>query len=88
MTTTAAASYATTEVAESKSDSWSTAPNGSSRSHDFYTTVVSRQVWADIPENGIYAGRVYRIVEHYISGSPDRRGQQMDRSSQPWTDEG
>lgn len=79
------ATYTTTQVSETKTDSWSTAPNGSARCHDFYTTVVSHQEWADTEDNGVYAGRVYRIVDRYISNSPDRRGQLMDSSSQPWT---
>jgi hypothetical protein len=73
----------TTEVREHKSDNWSTAPNGSSRNHDFWTVVISRQVWSnDAPAP--YAGRVYKIVDRYISSSPDRRGQLVDSSSGPW----
>lgn len=79
--------YTETEISESKSDSWSTAPNGSARCHDFYTMVVSRQDWHDTPENGIYAGRSYRIVERYISSNPDVRGQHIGRSSSPWKDD-
>jgi hypothetical protein len=72
------------EVSEHKSDSWSTAPNGSARCHDFYTVVISRQEWANVPDNGIYAGLVYRITDRYISPDPRFRGQLMDSSSQPW----
>lgn len=77
--------YTQTEVSESKSNSWSTAPNGSARCHDFYTVVVSRQTWHNDPElNGVYAGREYRITERYISNSPNYRGQRIDSSSSPW----
>lgn len=72
--------YTMTEVSESKYDRWSTAPNGSARSHDFYTNVTSRQVWTE----GKYAGCVYRIVDRYISNDPNHRGQFIGSSSQPW----
>ena len=76
--------YTQTEVSESKSDRWSTAPNGSARCHDFYTVVVSRQEWHDVEKNGAYAGRVYRITDRYISNSPNTRGLRIDSSSSPW----
>jgi hypothetical protein len=77
-----------TQVAELKRDSYSSAPNGSVRNvHDFYTTVISREEWADVPENGAYAGRTYKIVERYISNRPDTRGQIIGSSSTPWSPE-
>lgn len=76
--------YTTVEVSETKSNRWSVAPNGSSRCHDFWTVVVSRQTWADTEDNGIYAGLEYKIVTRYISNSPNRRGQLVDSSSSPW----
>ena len=80
--------YTTTEVEECKSDSYSSAPNGSVRNvHDFYTTVVSRQDWHDTPENGAYAGRSYKITDRYISNGPNTRGQLISSSSQPWVEE-
>lgn len=72
--------YTEIEVGETKHDSWSTAPNGSARSHDFYTVVTYRQEWHE----GRYAGRVYRIVERYISSNPKHRGLLIGSSSQPW----
>lgn len=76
-----------TKISEHKSDSYSSAPNGSVRNvHDFYTTVVQRQDWADVPENGAYAGRSYKIVTRYISRSADTRGQYIGSSSSPWED--
>jgi hypothetical protein len=71
-------------VSERKSDSWSVAPNGSARCHDFYTYVTYRQDWNNTPESGIYAGRSYRIVERYISNNPNARGQLISSSSSPW----
>jgi hypothetical protein len=80
--------YTDAEVSEHKSDSYSSAPNGSVRNvHDFYTTVVSRQDWHDVPENGVYAGRSYRITDRYISNRPETRGQLISSSSQPWVEE-
>lgn len=73
--------YTMTQVDERKYDSWSTAPNDSARCHDFYTVVTFRQDWTE----GKYAGHSYRIVERYISASPEHRGQLMDMSSSPWT---
>lgn len=73
-----------TVISRHQSEADSVAPNGSARSHDYYTTVVIRQDWANVPENGIYAGRSYRIVERYISNRPDTPGQYIGRSSSPW----
>ncbi len=64
----------------------SVAPNGSARSADYWTAVVSRQTWANDPANGIYAGRCYKITDLYISGTPEVRGQSAGSSSRPWTD--
>lgn len=64
----------------------SVAPNGSSRSTDYWTLIVKRQDWTDDPRNGIYAGRSYRIEERWISSDPDYLGQISSSSSQPWRD--
>lgn len=77
--------YTTVEVSERKYDSWSTAPNGSARCHDFYTLVTLRQTWSD-DAPAPYAGRVYRIVERWISADPNTRGQFISSSSSPWKD--
>lgn len=65
----------------------STAPNGSSTGTDYWTTVVIREEWADVPENGVYAGRVYRITRNYISTDPHHIGQLAGSSSSPWVDD-
>lgn len=82
------AKYTLTTVSESQSGPrTSTAPNGSSRCIDYYRTVTRRQDWADVPENGIYAGRSYKLVDVYISSKPDdNRGHLISSSSSPWTE--
>lgn len=63
------------------------APNGSSRGTDYYTSVVVRQDWADVPENGIYAGRSYRQNWRYHSSFEDGTGtMRVSSNSQPWRD--
>lgn len=69
--------YAMTHIDTVKSDSWSTAPNGSARCHDFYTTEVYLQTWTE----GQYAGYTYKIEERYISPTPEYRGQRIGASS-------
>lgn len=62
-----------------------TAPNGSSSGTDYRTTTISRQDWADLPENGIYAGKTYRITEVWMSSVEDGTGTiRYCSSSQPW----
>ncbi len=75
-------SFVEVEVSETKSDRWSTAPNGSACSHDFYTVVISRQDWTE----GAYAGRSYRITQTFISNRAETRGQLISSSSTPWVD--
>jgi hypothetical protein len=78
---------AVTTETEIRSSNWSqrsTAPNGSSSSIDHWTSVVSRQDWANVPENGIYAGLSYKITRLYISPRADTRGQSVSSSSSPW----
>jgi hypothetical protein len=73
---------------EIETRSWSavsTAPNGSSRGVDHWTVVVLRQRWADVPENGIYAGLHYEIRDLYCSSRPGSRGTRVSSSSRPWT---
>lgn len=74
-----------TEVARRHMTLDSVAPNGSSCSHDHWTTIVKRQDWADTPENGLYAGRSYRITERYVSTSPDNLGVLVNQESGPWS---
>lgn len=69
--------YTETVIETVKSDSRSTAPNGSITSHDFYTTVVKLQTWTEGP----YQGHTYKITERYLSSSPNLRGQIIDTSS-------
>lgn len=54
---------------------------------DYLTTVTIRQDYADVPENGIYAGRSYKRTERYISNTADHVGQFIGSGSEPWTDE-
>jgi len=37
----------------------------------YQTVIDSRQTWADIAENGVVAGRSYRITTTYQSRNPD-----------------
>lgn len=70
--------YVMTEVAVAKSEAISSAPNGSTRNNrDCYTFVTYMQDWTA----GAYAGCTYRIVETYISSSPERRGQLVSTTS-------
>jgi hypothetical protein len=70
--------YIMTEVGVSKSESVSSAPNGSTRNNrDFYTYVTYMQDWI----SGPYAGCTYKIVERYISSNPDTWGQYLGSSS-------
>jgi hypothetical protein len=70
--------YLMTEVNVTKFESVSSAPNGSTRNNqDFYTYVTYMQDWI----SGQYAGYTYKIVERYISSSPDTRGQCIGSSS-------
>jgi hypothetical protein len=77
-----------TQISEAKWFTNSTAPNGSSSATDYYTAVVSLQDWADVPENGVYRGRTYKITETYISNDPNTRGQLISRSSSSAANEG
>jgi hypothetical protein len=80
------AEKSTVEVSRSHGSVHSIASNGSTSGTDYYTTVVKRQTWADVPENGIYAGREYKITEAYISQDPGHIGQLIGHSSSPWSD--
>ncbi|MEB3367433.1 hypothetical protein [Saccharopolyspora mangrovi] len=77
-----------TEIRRTYSESDSIAPNGSSRSHDYYTVIVKRQHWHNTPRNGIYAGLDYKITETWISTrGPGHLDTCIGRTSQPWTDD-
>lgn len=70
--------YIMTEVAVRKSESTSSAPNGSTRNNrDYYTFVEYMQDWTA----GQYKGCTYKIVETYLSQNPDTRGQYLGASS-------
>lgn len=70
--------YVMTEVSITKSESFSSAPNGSTRNNrDCYTYVTSMQDWTA----GAYKGYTYKIVETYISSDPNVRGQYIGSSS-------
>lgn len=76
-TDSAAKPYTETLVSTDHHDSWSTAPNGSARCHDYYTVETWLQTWHATK----YAGYTYKIVRRYISSSPERRGQYIGSSS-------
>jgi hypothetical protein len=70
--------YIMTEVGVTKSESVSSAPNGSTRNNrDFYTYVTYMQDWIA----GQYKGYTYKIVETYLSQNPATRGQYLGASS-------
>ena len=77
-----------TEIGESEPVArFSTAPNGSSSGTDYHTVVIVRQDWTDVPANGVYAGRSYRIRQFYISPDPRHpRSQYIGSDSSPWQD--
>lgn len=78
MIETASKPYIMTETGVTKSESVSSAPNGSTRNNrDFYTYVTYMQDWI----YGQYKGCTYKIVETYISSNPDTRGQYIGSSS-------
>lgn len=57
---------------------------GAATGTDYYTVVVLRQDWADVPENGVYAGRSYKITEHYISHERNGLDRCISSSATPW----
>ncbi len=61
------------------------APNGSSEGVEYWTTEVYRQDWLDVPENGLYAGRSYRLTRSYVSCHERERGHFYGSSSDVWT---
>jgi hypothetical protein len=70
--------YIMTEISETKSESRSSAPNGSTRNNrDCYTYVTYMQDWI----SGQYAGHTYKIVETYLSSDPNERGQYIGSTS-------
>lgn len=73
-----------TQIAERKSSSFSTAPNGSSSGMDYYTTVEIIVDFHDVPENGVYRDRSYLRTELWISHSPTYKGQLMRSSDSPY----
>ena len=88
MTQTAAPQFTETETSRhSCAGAPAICPNGSvQNATDFYTTIVLRQDWADTEENGIYAGKSYRISHVWHSGSkPGQLDTLISSSSRPWT---
>jgi hypothetical protein len=62
-----------------------TAPNGSSEGIEYRTSIIVRQDWAAVPENGIYAGRSYRVEDVYHSSYDDGTGTMfLYSSARPW----
>ena len=61
------------------------APNGSSEGFDYLTVVTTCQDYASTPENGIYAGRSYRVTDIWHSSNEEGTGSTIiDSSYQPW----
>jgi len=61
-------------------------PGTTQRETVYGTTVVEAQDWADVPENGIYRDRTYKITKCFRSETPGARGQLVGHYSDPWTD--
>lgn len=60
-------------------------PGTSQRQTVYGTTIIEAQDWADVPENGIYRDRTYRITKCYRSNRPGTLGQLVGHSSAPWS---
>lgn len=50
----------------------------------YLTVVVEREDWADVPENGIYAGKSYRRTTRYAGTVEGYRHVMLGSSSAPW----
>lgn len=50
----------------------------------YLTVVVEREDWADVPENGIYAGKSYRRTTRYVGTTEGYRHIMTGSSSAPW----
>lgn len=72
-------------VSETRSDSWSKAPNGSAVCHDFYTTVTVRQEWLSDEPGASLDGMVYKIVTVWIGPKEGMKHVQVSKSSSPWS---
>jgi hypothetical protein len=60
-------------------------PGTTQRETVYGTTIIEAQDWADVPENGIYRDRTYKITKCYRANRPDVLGQLVGHSSDPWT---
>jgi hypothetical protein len=70
--------YIVTQTGETKFQTVTSAPNGSTRNNvDHWTHVTSVQDWV----SGSLAGYSYTIVERYLSSNPNTRGQYIGSSS-------
>lgn len=59
-------------------------PGTTQRETVYGTTIIEAQDWADIPENGIYRDRTYKITKCYRSTVPHHLGDLVGHSSAPW----
>jgi len=74
-----------TEMAR-RTYTWQETIPGTTRQETVYgTTIVQAQDWADVPENGIYRDRTYKITMAYRSNTPNGLGQLVGHSSDPYT---
>lgn len=65
---------------------WEEIIPGTTRTETVYgTTIIEAQDWADVPENGIYRDRTYKITKAYRSHAPGYLGQLVGHSSDPYT---
>lgn len=74
-----------TEMAR-RTHEWTEIIPGTTREEPVYgTTIIEAQDWADVPENGIYRDRTYKITKCYRSNRPDTLGQLVGHSSDLYT---
>lgn len=59
-------------------------PGTTQRETVYGTTIIEAQDWADVPENGIYRDRTYKITKYYRSNRPGTLGQLVGHSSDPF----
>lgn len=74
-----------TEVSRTSYEWMEFIPGSTQRETVYGTTVIEAQDWADVPENGIYRDRTYRITKCYRSNRPGTLGQLVGHCSDPWT---
>lgn len=74
-----------TEVSRTAYEWTELIPGTLQRETVYGTTIIEAQDWADVPENGIYRDRTYRITKCCRANRPGVLGQLVGHSSSPWT---